>query len=133
MNLRTIFALTSFLLLSQIHADVISTTGTTLVPESEIQIKIKPVDDEDKADDGVLAFVVEYPDKARGGINLKVVEGKWRAVFEKPNKLWIYDGDGSIHLCERTRKPNGFKASSSTKVPALLKQAPKELRDEIPK
>jgi hypothetical protein len=64
---------------------------------------------------------------------MKLAPGKWAAQFVAPNQLWIFDGLGQVHLYERTIKPSGYKASSSSVVPALLVEAPKELREIISK
>lgn len=128
MKTKTSLILTYLLLLTHSYAELISTTGTTLISDTKIQIVAEPKDNE------VLSFTVEYPDKSRGGLsNVKVVKGKWRAAFEEPNKLWVYDGDKTVHLSERTHNPSGYKASSSTIVPDLLTKVPKELKAVIPK
>lgn len=133
MNLKAIFTLSSFFLLAQSYAGLISEKGTTpltLKDGTGVQVSISPTKDKK---DGMLSFIVEYAKKVSGGMDLKVAKGKWRAFFEAPNKLWVYDGDGAIHLSVVTVNPNVSTASSSTKVPTLLKKAPKEIKNLLPK
>jgi hypothetical protein len=65
------------------------------------------------------------------GHPMKLAPGKWAAQFVPPNQLWISDGLGQVHLYERTIDPSGFKASQSSLVPALMIEAPEELRKII--
>jgi hypothetical protein len=123
--------ITIYLLLhAQVNAQFISNSGTSIVSDNKTQVEVKFIDGNKKR----LSIVVIYPNNFKGGFTeLKVVEGKWKAFFEAPNKLWVYDGNKTVHLSKFLQNPKGFKNVSSTKVPSLLEQVPKELKSIISK
>ncbi len=118
--------------LPHIQAQLITEIGTHSFPEHGVAIIISGA----KEDELNFTMSFELP-SFKGqtgtgkGVPMKLAPGKWAAKFVSPNQLWIFDGLGQVHLYERTINPNGFKASSSDLVPALLTKAPKELKTVI--
>ena len=119
--------------LPNIHAQLITVAGTHSFPDQAVTIAIIGAEPDE------LNFTISFdlPSfKGRTGTGkghpMKLAPSKWVAQFVAPNQLWIFDGLGQVHLYERTINPSGFKASQSSVVPALLVEAPKELREVIP-
>jgi len=118
--------------LPNIHAQLITDAGTHSFPDQSVTIAITG------AEPGKLNFTMSFDlpsfkgETGTGkGHPMKLAPGKWAAQFVAPNQLWIFDGLGQVHLYERTINPSGFKASQSSIVPALLVEAPEELRTVI--
>lgn len=114
------------------HAQLITAAGTHSFPEQSVAIAI--TGDEPNELNFTMSFDLPNFKGQTGtgkGHPMKLAPGKWAAQFVAPNQLWIFDGLGQVHLYERTLNPSGFKASQSSLVPALLAEAPEELREII--
>lgn len=115
----------SCILICHSEADLIRSTGNFPTSDSNVTVDVE------RLGGSLISIIASYSDeKSTGGFSeLKVSPGKWIAYFEAPGRLWIFDGESTLHLCERTL--NGFKGSASVKVPELWEEVPLILKSQI--